>query len=243
MNDPKEVLSALAAPFDPQEIKWRVGAVAGNRAMALAYVDARVVQDRLDDVLGVDGWQDDYAVLNDSSVTCKLSCRIGGQWIVKMDVGSVSEQPDDGDKMKAAFSDACKRAAVKFGVGRFLYRLPSQWVDYDPQKRQFVRKPVLPASLYSPTLVGEKIVPPGEDALPRSEASKKTKLRVNADQAQKLAALLRDTKSDTAKFFAWVSEGCGQKIESLVAVHLDFYEKAVAMLEHKKQTQNQKAKV
>ncbi len=37
-----------------------------------------------------------------------------------------------------------KRAAVKFGVGRYLYRLPSQWVDYDPQKRQFVRTPKLP---------------------------------------------------------------------------------------------------
>src|SRR5262249_44867130 len=46
----------------------------------------------------------------------------------------------------AAFSDALKRAAVKFGVGRYLYRLPQQWCDYDPQKRRFVKEPALPES-------------------------------------------------------------------------------------------------
>jgi hypothetical protein len=59
-------------------------------------------------------------------------------------VGSPSEQPDGGDRLKAAFSDALKRAAVKFGVGRYLYRLPAQWVDYDAQKRRFARTPEMP---------------------------------------------------------------------------------------------------
>ena len=63
----------------------------------------------------------------------------------KTDVGSPSEQPDDGDKLKAAFSDALKRAAIKLGIGRYLYRLPRQWVDYDPQARQFKNMPTLPA--------------------------------------------------------------------------------------------------
>ena len=70
---------------------------------------------------------------------------IGDEWVTKMDVGGPSEQPDGGDRMKAAFSDALKRAAVKFGVGRYLYRLPSQWVDYDAHRKQFVRTPTLPA--------------------------------------------------------------------------------------------------
>jgi hypothetical protein len=35
-------------------------------------------------------------------------------------------------------------AAVKFGVGRYLYRLLSQWVDYDPQRKQFKQTPRLP---------------------------------------------------------------------------------------------------
>jgi len=140
-----EVLTeALAAPFDPREVRYKPGVVSGNRALALAFVDARVIQDRLDGVLGVTGWQDEYECLPDGSVVCRLRLRIGDEWITKMDVGGQSEQPDEGDRRKAAFSDALKRAAVKFGIGRYLYRLPVQWVDYDSHKRQFVRTPTLP---------------------------------------------------------------------------------------------------
>jgi hypothetical protein len=64
-----------------------------------------------------------------------------------MDVGSESEQPDSGDRRKSAFSDALKRAAVKFGVGRFLYSFPSVWVDYDPRTRRIVTPPVIPVEL------------------------------------------------------------------------------------------------
>src|SRR5215471_2647489 len=137
-------MTALAAAFDSAEVKFKPGVVSGNRALALPYVDARVVQDRLDELLGLENWQDTYTPLPDGSVVCELRCRIGGEWIVKTDVGSPSEQPDGGDRMKAAFSDALKRAAVKFGIGRYLYRLPSQWVDYDPQKRRFLQTPKLP---------------------------------------------------------------------------------------------------
>jgi hypothetical protein len=144
-SDVKTITQALAAPFDLQEVKFKPQVVQGNRALALVYVDARVIQDRLDDVLGVEGWQDEYEVLPDNSVVCRLRLKIGGEWVTKMDVGGQSEQPDGGDRMKAAFSDALKRAAVKFGIGRYLYRLPSQWVDYDPAKRQFRSTPTLPA--------------------------------------------------------------------------------------------------
>jgi hypothetical protein len=142
----EELTEALAAPFEPREVRFKPAVVSGNRALALAYVDARAIQDRLDDVLGVAGWQDEYECLPEGSVVCRLRLRLGDEWITKMDVGGQSEQPDEGDRRKAAFSDALKRAAVKFGVGRYLYRLPQQWCDYDPQKRQFVRTPALPPS-------------------------------------------------------------------------------------------------
>ncbi len=142
----EQLLAALAAPFEAGEVKAKPAAVSGNRALAIFYVDARVIQDRLDSVVGVAGWSDDYTVLPDGCVSCKLRCKIDGEWITKMDVGGKSEQPDEGDQMKAAFSDSLKRAAVKFGVGRYLYRTPSVWCDYDPQKRQFVRPPALPAA-------------------------------------------------------------------------------------------------
>jgi hypothetical protein len=143
-TDLAAITRALAAPFDPAEVKFKPQAVKGNRALALAYVDVRAIMDRLDRVLGVENWQDRYQLLPDSSVMCRLRLRIGDRWITKSDVGGPSEQPDGGDRLKAAFSDALKRTAVKFGIGRYLYRLPQQWADYDSQKRQFTSPPRLP---------------------------------------------------------------------------------------------------
>lgn len=144
-TDATAITAALAMPFEPAAVKFKPQAVKGNRAMAVAYVDCRMVQDRLDEVLGVENWQDEYTLLSDGSVVCKLQLKIGDHWISKMDVGSPSEQPDGGDRLKAAFSDSLKRAAVKYGIARYLYRLPMQWADFDPVKRQFTTPPTLPA--------------------------------------------------------------------------------------------------
>ena len=52
----------LTAPFDPARVSWRVGSTNKDktRGMALAYIDARDVMDRLDDVCGPEGWQRRY---------------------------------------------------------------------------------------------------------------------------------------------------------------------------------------
>lgn len=134
----------LAEPFEPTEVKWKPQLVRNSRALACAYVDARVVEDRLDAIFGVAGWQDSYQPLENGAVMCRLRVRVGQEWIEKSDVGGQSDQPDEGDRTKSAFSDALKRAAVKLGIGRYLYRLPSVWVDYDPQTRQLKTKPQLP---------------------------------------------------------------------------------------------------
>ena len=89
----------------------------------LAYIDARDVMDRLDEVVGVGGWQDSYKVLNDDSVECTLTI-LG---VSKVDVGERTNFAD----MKGGYSDAFKRAAVKFGIGRFLYDLPKKWSKVD----------------------------------------------------------------------------------------------------------------
>lgn len=140
-----DIAAALSAPFPADAVKFRPQNVKGNRALALPYIDARMVMDRLDAVLGIGGWQTESTVLNDGSVVCRLSAKIGDEWVVRTDVGGMSEQPDGGDRMKAAFSDALKRAAVQLGVGRYLYALPQLWADYDPARKQFTRQPALPA--------------------------------------------------------------------------------------------------
>lgn len=140
----QEIMTNLAAPFPEQAIGWKAQATNGNRALAVAYIDARDVMDRLDAVMGVAGWKDEYFPQDQGTVACRLSLRIAGEWVSKEDIGGESHQPDPGDKAKAAYSDALKRAAVKWGIGRYLYSLPAQWVDYDPQKKQLTGKPRLP---------------------------------------------------------------------------------------------------
>lgn len=126
----------LAKPFDPSEVELKVQATTQDRkrGMVVAYVDARTVMDRLDAVIGPGNWWDSYYVSTDKEVggkrvvevVCLLGVRTqeGGEWIEKQDVG-------EGDTLKAATSDALKRAAVKFGVGRYLYKLPKVWADLD----------------------------------------------------------------------------------------------------------------
>ena len=142
--DAAEIRRRLADPFPASVVGWKAQTVKNNRALAVAYIDARDVMDRLDDVFGVGGWQDTYSPMGDG-VLCALAVRIDGEWVEKQDVGSPSEQPDAGDRAKAAVSDALKRAAVKFGVGRYLYSLPTLWADYDPTKKQLAAPPQLPA--------------------------------------------------------------------------------------------------
>jgi hypothetical protein len=151
--DVASIARAMAAPFPAEDVKFKPQAVSGSRAMAIAYIDARCVIDRLDDVLGIDGWTDTYRDLPDGCAVCRLSVRVGENWIVKTDVGGPSDQTDPGDRRKAAYSDALKRAAVKLGIGRYLYRLGRQWCDcetYEKNGKQhfkaWKRQPTLPAS-------------------------------------------------------------------------------------------------
>jgi hypothetical protein len=145
---PQELMAALAEPFAADEIGWKPQAKSkdGTKALACAYIDARNVMDRLDAVVGPENWQDEFTPLGNGNVVCCLSLRVGGEWIHKSDVGGESDQKDTGDREKAAFSDALKRAAVKWGVGRYLYSLPSVWCEYDEQRKQFKGTPSLPSS-------------------------------------------------------------------------------------------------
>lgn len=159
--DVTAILDQLSEPFDESEIKCKPQAVKGERAMAIHFIDARLVAERLDEVVGMNHWQDRYETLADGNVLCKLLVRIGGEWIEKQDVGSPSEQPDGGDRGKAAHSDALKRAGVKYGIARYLYRLPMSWVAYDPQTKRFKERPKLPAwALPKPKATAPRPVPP-----------------------------------------------------------------------------------
>jgi hypothetical protein len=128
--------AALAEPFPVARLKWKPQVVKGDRALAMPYISASDVANRLDKAAGIAGWRDSYEVLPCGAVVCTLSLLAGGVWISKQDVGSPSEQPDEGDRVKAAFSDALKRAAAKWGVGRYLRYLKPLWLPYDGHRKQ-----------------------------------------------------------------------------------------------------------
>lgn len=95
--DLKTLSLALTAPFPLDAVHFKPLSVKGNRALAAAYLDARAVMQRLDSVFGVGGWKDSYEIVQGGSVICTLSVKVDGEWVDKVDVGSPSEQPDDGD--------------------------------------------------------------------------------------------------------------------------------------------------
>lgn len=190
-----KVLAAFLVPFDKTEVKRKPAMVKGNRCLVLHYIDARCVMEKLDEVVGIENWRDEYTLLPQGSVECRLSVRIAGEWITKSDVGSESEQPDHGDRMKSAYSDAFKRAAVKFGIGRHLYRLAQVWADYDPVKKQIIgntlpeerKAPAKPAAVPQKPVANN---PHGRMQL--AEAYAKCENRVQANEVDKRVKYARD---------------------------------------------------
>ena len=113
-----DLFAALAAPFEPDEVKVR-----SQSGKQIHYVTGRTIMNRLDTVLGPENWTDEYADMTENSVVCKLSIRLpSGEWLTKCDAGGAANMADAGDDDKSMYTDAFKRAASKWGIGRYLYR-------------------------------------------------------------------------------------------------------------------------
>lgn len=138
MND---LLNRLKEPFPVKAIHWRVGATTQDKSkgIALAYIDSRDVMRRLDDILPLQ-WQSEILETPSGRVLCRLSLCIDGQWITRTD--GAGDTQVEGEK--GAISDALKRAAVQFGIGQYLYKLPNVWVELDKYKK-IITPPQLPA--------------------------------------------------------------------------------------------------
>ena len=112
--------------------QWRVQSFSKNKPQCsgVPYIDARDVMDLLDDSVGSENWQDKYEVVNDQ-LFCSIGIKINGEWVWKTDTGTESQT----EKEKGQVSDAFKRAAVKWGVGRFLYNLKIRYIDANEVKK------------------------------------------------------------------------------------------------------------
>ena len=117
----KEISEKLKEKFSESDIEYRVGATNTDRTMglALAYVSARAIQSRLDEVLGMENWKVSYREIQ-GGFLCTLSIRknSNSEWIEKEDGASVT----DFESVKGGISNAFKRVASSgFGIGRYLY--------------------------------------------------------------------------------------------------------------------------
>jgi hypothetical protein len=90
--------------------------------MTFTYADARAVAQRLDDVLGLAGWQFEVKVADPAAkvVHGTLIAVIDGVTTVRQDFGYPNSAQDD-EPYKSAASDALRRCAAQIGVGRSLY--------------------------------------------------------------------------------------------------------------------------
>jgi hypothetical protein len=126
----EELRQRLQAPFPEAEIEWRVQQSGfGNDGkpwvMVLAYVDARAVQSRLDDVFGVAGWQTVYQECK-GGMLCGLSAKVGGEWVTKFD----GSPETDIEAFKGGLSKALVRvASAGWGIGRYLYKLEANFAQ------------------------------------------------------------------------------------------------------------------
>lgn len=140
MKTMEDIKNQLLEPFDPFDIEWRVqqaGESNGKKwAMVLAYVTNRAIMERLDDVFGVGGWQNEYQPMVDGGIICGLKCKVptndgmSHEWITKYDGADKTAI----EATKGGLSNAMKRAGVQWGIGRYLYKLDTTFVTLEPGK-------------------------------------------------------------------------------------------------------------
>jgi hypothetical protein len=112
-----------------------------TKGMALAYIDARDVMRRLDEVMGAD-WQCEYVPMPNDTCCCRIGLKIDGEWRWRSNGAinlSDSQKPEAKEMAeKGSYSDAFKRAAVLWGVGTYLYDLGATWVTVEPRGQSYV---------------------------------------------------------------------------------------------------------
>lgn len=116
-NEWRQISEQLRAYFPPDEVLFRVQ----SSPRVIAYIDSRTVAKRLDEVVGAENWNFELIPLQYNTtgdlVLAKGRLTIHGAF--KESVGDQSNVA----RSKGTDSDALKRAAVRWGIGEYLYHL------------------------------------------------------------------------------------------------------------------------
>lgn len=133
----------LTDPFPAQDIEWKPGATTRDKSkgLAMAYITARAVQERLDEVFGPGNWKNEFRAGPEGGVLCRIYFKNDdGEWVWRED----GADNTDVEAVKGGLSNAMKRAGAALGIGRYLYEMPSQWVPLN-DKGRFAEVPRIPA--------------------------------------------------------------------------------------------------
>lgn len=140
---PREIQQALALPFAPEDLEWRLQQAYEDkmRGQAVPYVTNRAIQNRLDEVCGPENWYNDFKPWHNNgkkeSQLCGIAIYFEGRgFITKWD----GAEDSDIEAVKGGLSDSMKRAACQWGIGRVLYSLNTVWVDIERRGRSYVIK-------------------------------------------------------------------------------------------------------
>ncbi|MDU2121920.1 MAG: Rad52/Rad22 family DNA repair protein [Clostridium celatum] len=138
------IYEKLNAPFNYEDINWRIISTFNKdqknltaRAIVVPYIKKDVIQDRLDEVFGFDGWFNEYKECGNDAQLCGISINTGSAFITKWDGASIKKSTgevsmNEIDKMKSCFADSFKRAAKVLGIGRYISKFKQPiFVDVD----------------------------------------------------------------------------------------------------------------
>ena len=116
-------LLKLLAPFPESDIEWRVQSCGEKNnkiwAKVIAYVTNRAIQTRLDEVCGQEYWKNEFIKAPEGGILCGISIKVNNEWVTKYDGAENTEI----ESIKGGLSNSMKRAAVQWGIGRYLYNL------------------------------------------------------------------------------------------------------------------------
>jgi hypothetical protein len=122
--------------------------------------------ERLDDVCGPENWRNEFQQIP-GAFLCGLSVRIGDEWVTKWD----GAQESNIEATKGGISGAMKRAAVQWGIGRYLYNLDEFWANVHDKGSHYAgqdQKKGLPAMKWDPPSLPSWAVPAGTPTQPKA---------------------------------------------------------------------------
>ncbi len=130
----KEELKDLSKPLPISSIDFRVQSINnGGYATILAYKDARVDMQRLDEVAGPLQWKREHTRDNKNCIVSIWSDQLK-QWVSKEDTGTESNT----EQANGLASYSFKRACLNWGIGRELYDYPMISIKLNPNEFKIV---------------------------------------------------------------------------------------------------------